>query len=109
MIDTIRNAVRLFDGAVTYDGESVKVVKPAALQSEAMDRLVRLAVFGQTDVERDSARWLVWELGQEIGTRPASIHDLYMARGRGDCGGFTVPAMNLRVLGYDTARAVFRA
>ena len=40
---------------------------------------------------------------------PASIHDLYLARGRGDCGGFTVPAINVRMLGYDTARAVFRA
>lgn len=109
MNDAIQNAVRLFSGAVTYDGESVKVEKPAALQSDAMDRLVRLAVFGKTDDEREAGRWLIWELGQDVGTRPASIHDLYMARGRGDCGGFTVPAMNLRVLGYESARAVFRA
>jgi fructose/tagatose bisphosphate aldolase len=29
--------------------------------------------------------------------------------GRGDCSGFTVPAINIRGLTYDTARAVFRA
>src|SRR5687768_16755245 len=109
MNDAVQKAVRLLDNAVQYDGETVKVTRPAALQTEAMDRLVRLAVFGKTDDEREAARWLIWELGQEVGCRPASIHDLYMARGRGDCGGFTVPAMNLRVLGYETARAVFRA
>jgi len=41
----------------------------------------------------------------------ASIHLLYRARGRGDFGaaaGFTVPAINLRTLTYDLARAIFR-
>ena len=43
------------------------------------------------------------------GIRPASIHDLYMAMGRGEAGGFTVPAINVRAMAYDTARAVIRA
>lgn len=38
----------------------------------------------------------------------ASIHDLYIARGRGEVKGFTVPAINLRGLTYDLARAIFR-
>ncbi len=73
-----------------------------------MDRLVQRAVFG-ADEEREAARWLLWELGQATGVRPASIHELYIARGRGECRGFTVPAINIRMLAYDTARAVFRA
>src|SRR5205814_7705780 len=44
------------------------------------------------------------------GLYPASIHELYMARGRGDAPTtFTVPAINIRGLAYDTARALFRA
>src|SRR5262245_33513009 len=109
MSDTRKSAARASDGAVRYAGGSARVTDPRALQTEARDRLVRLAVFARSAGERDAARWLIWELAQEAGCRPASIHELYMARGRGDCGGFTVPAMNLRVLGYDTARAVFRA
>src|SRR5947208_17152402 len=31
-----------------------------------------------------------------------------MARGRGEIRGFTVPAMNVRGLSYDTARSIFR-
>ncbi|MEO5904647.1 MAG: class II fructose-bisphosphate aldolase, partial [Gemmatimonadaceae bacterium] len=39
----------------------------------------------------------------------SSIHDLYLARGRGETGGYTVPAMNIRGMAYDTARSVFRS
>src|SRR5664279_4873219 len=72
-----------------------------------MDALVRDAVFGGT-VERERARWLIWELAQAVGARPASIHELYRARGRGETKGFTVPAINVRGAAYDTARAIFR-
>jgi fructose/tagatose bisphosphate aldolase len=41
--------------------------------------------------------------------RFASIHDLYRAMGRGEAGGFTVPAINVRAMAYDTGRAVMRA
>ena len=48
-------------------------------------------------------------LAAEKGIRPASIHDLYLAMGRGEVGGFTVPAINVRMMTYDTTRAIFRA
>ena len=99
----------MLGGAVTYDGTAVTAKDTKSLAGPAMDRLVRQAVFGASAEQRDGARWLIWELAQLLGCRPASIHDLYMARGRGECGGFTVPAMNLRVMAYDMARAVFRA
>jgi fructose/tagatose bisphosphate aldolase len=74
-----------------------------------VDELVRLATFGDA-LERPRCQWLVWELAQYEGVRPWSINDLYMARGRGQVPPtFTVPAMNLRALTYDVARAVFRA
>jgi fructose/tagatose bisphosphate aldolase len=81
---------------------------PALRQSAALDELVRRAVFG-APAEREQARWLIWEIGQRAGVRPASIHELYLARGRGEAPVFTTPAINIRVLAYDSARAVFRA
>jgi fructose-bisphosphate aldolase, class II len=80
----------------------------AVRQGAEMDQLVRQAVFG-TPEERERARWLIWEIGQHAGVRPASIHHLYLARGRGEVPAFTTPAINVRVLAYDTGRAVFRA
>lgn len=48
------------------------------------------------------------DFAQDLGTYPASINELYFARGRKEFGGFTVPAINLRSLTYDLACAVFR-
>jgi fructose-bisphosphate aldolase, class II len=103
----LRKIMDLYAGAVQVSGPGVEIRDIGAVQSPATDQVVRLAVFGDEE-EREAARWLLWELGQAAGVRPASIHDLYLARGRGECGGFTVPAINVRVLAYDTARAVFR-
>ncbi|HEY3011687.1 MAG TPA: class II fructose-bisphosphate aldolase [Gemmatimonadales bacterium] len=108
MADAIQRAVEVYEGAVTLVPGGIQVRDQAKLRSSATDRLARLAVFGNSE-EREAARWLIWELGQATGARPASINDLYLARGRGECGGFTVPAINVRMLAYDTARAVFRA
>src|SRR6267154_2807815 len=81
---------------------------PKARESPALDALVRDAVSGTTET-KERARWLIWEIGQHAGVRPASIHELYLARGRGEVPPFTTPAMNVRVLSYDTGRAIFRA
>src|SRR3989449_8454537 len=89
--------------------ETLRRFQSAAVrQSGAMDDLVRRAVFGAAD-EREQARWLIWEIGQRADVRPASIHELYMARGRGEAPAFTTPAINVRVLAYDSGRAIFRA
>lgn len=108
MADATQRVIDLYGGAVTLVPGGVQVRDQAKLRSPATDRLVWQAVFGTGD-DREAARWLLWELGQVSGTRPASINDLYLARGRGECGGFTVPAINVRMLAYDTARAIFRA
>ena len=42
------------------------------------------------------------QAGAAAGIRFASIHDLYLAMGRGEAGGFTVPAINVRAMAYDT-------
>ena len=97
----------LMNGAVTIDDGKVTVTDESALSSSAMDALVRAAVFGDQD-SKDNARWLIWEIGQAAGVIPSSIHDLYMARGRGETGGYTVPAINVRGMSYDTARSIFR-
>lgn len=102
------SAAKRFEGAVRVEKSGVTILNPVALQSERMDELVYEAVFGEPGA-RDGARALLWQLGQALGARPASIHDLYIARGRGECSGFTVPAINVRMMAYDTARAIFRA
>ena len=50
----------------------------------------------------------IQDIAYKKGIYPSSIHQFYMARGRGEFGGFTVPAINLRGMTYDLARAIFR-
>jgi len=97
------------EGSVGVTADHVVTVKDLGTLRRKVDHLARASALG-TGAEQATARWLLWELGQVLGILPASINDLYMARGRGETPtDFTVPAMNLRALGYDSSRAVFRA
>jgi fructose/tagatose bisphosphate aldolase len=81
----------------------------AAGNGEAIDRLAWTGVFGEA-AAREAARAAVLDQARSVGLYPASIDGLYRARGRGEVpAAFTVPAINIRVLAYDTARALFRA
>jgi len=106
-MDTIDRLNSLFGTDVIVENGRLTVGNAVELASPKMDRLVRAAVFGEGD-EKEHARWLIWELAQAVGIRAASIQDLYMARGRGETRGFTVPAINVRGASYDTARSIFR-
>jgi hypothetical protein len=95
-------------GVLQVEGDNVTVLDEAALR-EKVDMIVHTAVFGE-GVVRETARWLLWQAGQALGIYPSSIHELYMAIGRGDVPAhFTVPAMNIRAMNFNSARAVFRA
>lgn len=105
---TTKELLNYLDGAVRVEGENVAVLNESSLR-QRVDKVVYTAVFGRGLV-RETARWLLWELGQALGIYPASIHELYMAVGRGQVAhNFTVPAINVRAMNYNTSRAVFRA
>ena len=99
---------QLFEGAVTVQDGKVTVNEESRLEGPFLDALVRQAVFGDEE-QRADARWLIWEIAQGVGIYPASIHDLYIARGKGAYSDVTVPAINVRGMAYHTARAIFRA
>ena len=102
-----RVAEPLSDAIEFRDGRP-RISRPAVLRGR-IEVIARLAVFGR-EPDRGVARWLIRMLALEAGAIPASIHSLYLARGRGEVrDNFTVPAMNLRALPFHAARAVFRA
>ncbi|MBV9174757.1 MAG: class II fructose-bisphosphate aldolase [Chloroflexi bacterium] len=89
---------------VTFNG-GVQVKDPAALRAETIDSLVHTAVFGTGEVQ-EAARWIIWEAGWQVGIQSASIDALYQARSRGEYEKITVPAVNVRAMAYDMARAL---
>ncbi len=93
---------------VAINENRVEVLDVDRLRNREIDLLARDAVFGPPAV-RHFSRWLIWELGQALGARPASIHEFYIARAAGKWQDRTVPAMNIRFTTYETVRAALRA
>ncbi len=96
-------------GIVRVDGDRIVVDDVAALRADGIRDLAWTAAFSADEGAVETARWIVWEASQLTGARSASIHELYMARARGDISGFTVPAINIRAQAFDMARIVYEA
>ena len=109
MFESVKQMADAVKPAATLLSDRVSVTHADAVTGDLVDKLAWTAVFGGDAELRGTARWIIRSLAAAAGIRPASIHDLYMAMGRGDVGDFTVPAINVRAMAYDTARAVVRA
>lgn len=95
----VANSLEVKDG-------KVKVTDPAAFKAD-VEKLVEVSAIG-SGIKQVLARYLVRAAALELGIIPASIHELYIARGAGKVpNNFTVPAINLRVMSYEAARVVF--
>jgi fructose/tagatose bisphosphate aldolase len=103
--------VTRLEGIARIVGDRVAIDDPVRFREELVDDLVFDAVFNPDEAMRDASRWVIWSASQALGCGSASIHDLYLARGRGELGGaqFTVPAINARAAAYLTARQAFAA
>jgi len=105
--DVDKVSLVLEDSTILKDQSKVVIQNPAKLR-EKIEDLVRVAVLAK-EPDRSIARWLIRECALEAGIIPASIHDFYLARGRGELrDDFTVPAINLRFIPFYAAKAVFR-
>ncbi len=89
-------------------GSSPRLPDGARPPAEMLDGWARAAALADSDV-RQAAIWAIREAAHAGGLIPASIHSLYVARGKDRWTNATVPAMNLRGWTYQTCRAAFRA
>ena len=96
-------------GCVRVTGGRMAIDDAAAFRARGIGDLAWTATFSADAAAVEAARWLIWEASLALGAPSASIHELYMARGRGEVSGFTVPAINLRTQVFEMAAAVFRA
>ncbi|MDP2937771.1 MAG: class II fructose-bisphosphate aldolase [Candidatus Omnitrophota bacterium] len=77
--------------------------RPLDIEKIAMD-----LVMSDDSAIKEKLAKKIFDIAYKKDIYPSSIHQFYMARGRGEFGGFTVPAINLRSMTYDLARAIFR-
>jgi len=108
MSNQIKKLLELVDNSIAVDGANVKVLDANKFRKYVGKLVERSAL--ASDSSAGWSRYLIRAAALELGVIPASIHDLYLARGRGDLPmTFTTPAFNLRALSYHAARAMFRA
>ncbi|MBI5194280.1 MAG: class II fructose-bisphosphate aldolase [Nitrospirae bacterium] len=96
-------------GVVDIGAGRVKVVNENVVRGDLLDRLVFNAVFNENAEILKMSHRLIKAIAFELGIKSASIQGLYDAMGRGEVSGFSVPAINIRGLSYEVARAVVRA
>ncbi len=95
----VKDCIAITDGKMEIkDTDAVKGL---------MDDLIYEAVFNKEEDKRKGLQRLVIEIAKKMGAVPASIQTLYEEMGR-DYPGFTVPAINIRGLTYDTAKVIFK-
>jgi fructose/tagatose bisphosphate aldolase len=85
---------------------TAKSQEVAMISKSQIETLVKESAFG-TDTPASQKE--IRRMAAEAGIYPASIQALYEKIGRGQYSGFTVPAINLRGISYDMARAAIRA
>lgn len=103
----IRELLDLLEGSLVFTDHQVELKDRQRLQDNIY-KLAELSAMGDP-AKKGAAQYIIRQAALAFGSVPASIIDLYLARGRGEIPlTFTVPAMNLRMLAFDSARAVFR-
>lgn len=101
LLETISNSVKIEDGKAE--------ILDINLLKANIHKLAEISAL-ESGLRQGYARYLIRLIALALDIYPASIHELYIARGKGEVPTtFTVPAINLRALSYDAARAVFLA
>ncbi len=94
---------------IDLSGAEVKVRNWQEVRSQTVDILAWSAALSPSPEVRAYAAWILRVLAQQAGNGPASINEVYMARGRGELPvDFSVPAINVRAFAYHFARSIFR-
>lgn len=104
----MKELLDLVENSLSVDGTNVKVLDANKFRQNIGKLVERSALASDSTV--GWSRYLIRAAALELGVYPASIHELYMARGREEVPmTFTTPAFNLRALSHHAARAMFRA
>ena len=95
-------------GIVSLNSGRVVIENIDRLKTQGIDTLVENSVLNASSQIRGLSRFIIKSSALEMGIVSSSIQGLYDARGRDECGGFTVPAINIRGMSYDFSRSIFR-
>jgi fructose/tagatose bisphosphate aldolase len=109
LLKELKHVAQPLGDAIRIDAGPEITILEASTIAEQIEHVVHTATLAE-EPHRSLACWLIRACAVKLGVIPASIHDLYAARSRGEIrNDFTVPAINLRAIPFYAARSVFKA
>ncbi len=99
----------LTNSGIQVEGNHLKLGDLDFFKEDVVDNLVETSVGSDSIPLKELCHRVVKAATKEFGIYPSSIQNLYKTRAKEGIIHFTVPAINLRTLTFDSARAVFRA
>ncbi|MDD4894929.1 MAG: 6-phosphofructokinase, partial [Candidatus Omnitrophica bacterium] len=99
----VENAIK---GILEVNDKGVKVLDEAKLKGELVDKLVYDATFNSDKEVAKLCRKLIKDAAAAQGATLDSVYPLYVAKAK-DKRQYSIPAINLRGMSYNTARSVF--
>lgn len=109
MYQSIQELKNALSGRVRIRRDGVDMLEGITFQERLIDALVYSAVFNDDHEVKNACEWIIWETGIELGVYAASISEMYKLKGKGEIPHKTIPAINIRGLTYDVARALIRS
>src|SRR3989304_5622676 len=108
--ETVNELKDNLKGVIEFQGDgNIKILNENKFRTEKLDGIVNCSVFSKNADILNLSKWLIRVAASKLGIKSSSIQGLYEAMGKKEYKGFTVPAINIRGLTYDFARAVIRA
>lgn len=99
----------LNNAAIKETPAGLEIINKQLFREKNIDCIVATIVLTESSYLKKLCYWVVYNAGLAFGVVPASISGLYSAMGDGKASGFTIPAINIRTLTYDLARAAFKS
>ena len=103
-----KELIQHLKGIASLNNGGIVIENSDRLITHSIDALVENSVLNPSNQIRGLSRFIIKSAAIEMGIVLSSIQGLYDSRGRGECEGFTVPAINIRGMSYDFSRSIFR-
>ena len=109
LVAGVEKLVEAIKPAIILKADGLEIADEEKLRETVIDNLVYNLTLNEDEAVRQACRWLIWEAAGRLEIYPASIQGLYSARANGGYSGMTVPAVNIRGMTYEVARALIKA
>lgn len=108
LYSNVKDLLETTKDVLSVSSEGVKVTDEQKLKDKVIYELTCNLCLNENQDVKDVSRWVIWETAAELGIYSASIQGLYEAKGKEEYSKITVPAVNIRGITFDVARALLR-